>query len=44
MVKINNPIPREIRKEMKKLDSLIEKLKEKNVINQSEADVIKGKK
>lgn len=43
-MKINNPIPKEIRKEMKKLDNLIEKLKEKNIINQTEVDAIKEKK
>jgi len=43
-MKFNNPIRKEIRQEMKKLDNLIEKLKEKNVITAQEVDAIKEKK
>jgi len=44
-MKINNPIPKEVRQEMKKLDLLIDKLKEKNVITAQEIEKIKqGKK
>lgn len=43
-MKFQNPIRKEIRQEMKKLDNLIEKLKEKNIITAQEVDAIKEKK